>query len=179
MGPSWVLSAPDRPHVGPMNFAIRVGLVKGSVPGSLDVNYRIWIELNNNRCFVMAVRWLASKLRPPGLFQYSIRRLVVRSRVKVLKLRDWWLRLSYRFVRWLVLLLLWLSHISERYGNAKFKVRSFDSLQGQMKRLFWYWAGPPTSNVYDSDVASILMECTLILANQLEKPRYLALAGVW
>ena len=28
MGPTWVLSAPDGPHVGPMNLAIRVG--KGS-----------------------------------------------------------------------------------------------------------------------------------------------------
>ena len=25
MGPTWVLSAPDGPHVGPMNFAIRDG----------------------------------------------------------------------------------------------------------------------------------------------------------
>ena len=25
MGPTWVLLAPDGPHVGPMNFAIRVG----------------------------------------------------------------------------------------------------------------------------------------------------------
>ena len=27
MGPIWVLSAPDGPHVGPMNFAIRVCLI--------------------------------------------------------------------------------------------------------------------------------------------------------
>ena len=27
MGPTWVLSAPDGPHVGPMNLAIRVGIV--------------------------------------------------------------------------------------------------------------------------------------------------------
>ena len=26
MGPTWVLSAPDGPHVGPMNIAIRLGL---------------------------------------------------------------------------------------------------------------------------------------------------------
>ena len=26
MGPTWVLSAPDGPHVGPMNLAIREGL---------------------------------------------------------------------------------------------------------------------------------------------------------
>ena len=25
LGPTWVLSAPDGPHVGPMNFAIRDG----------------------------------------------------------------------------------------------------------------------------------------------------------
>ena len=24
MGPTWVLSAPDGPHIGPMNFAIKV-----------------------------------------------------------------------------------------------------------------------------------------------------------
>ena len=28
MGPTWVLSAPDGPHAGPMNFAIRDTLVK-------------------------------------------------------------------------------------------------------------------------------------------------------
>ena len=27
MGPTWVLSAPDGPHVGPMNLAIRVLLI--------------------------------------------------------------------------------------------------------------------------------------------------------
>ena len=26
MGPNWVLSAPDGPHVGPMNLAIREGI---------------------------------------------------------------------------------------------------------------------------------------------------------
>ena len=26
MGPTWVLSAPDGPHVGPMNLAIRVAI---------------------------------------------------------------------------------------------------------------------------------------------------------
>ena len=28
MGPTWVLSAPDGPHVGPMNLAVRVGSIK-------------------------------------------------------------------------------------------------------------------------------------------------------
>ena len=28
MGPTWVLSVPDRPHVGPMNLAIRDGILK-------------------------------------------------------------------------------------------------------------------------------------------------------
>ena len=30
MGPIWVLSAPDGPHVGPMNLAIRVGVTRDS-----------------------------------------------------------------------------------------------------------------------------------------------------
>ena len=30
-GPTWVLSAPDGPHVGPMNLAIRVGSGNGLV----------------------------------------------------------------------------------------------------------------------------------------------------
>ena len=28
MGPTWVLSAPDGPHVGPMNFALRIGITR-------------------------------------------------------------------------------------------------------------------------------------------------------
>ena len=35
MGPTWVLSAPDGPHVGPMNLAIRVGYLKGCDMGCL------------------------------------------------------------------------------------------------------------------------------------------------
>ena len=31
MGPTWVLSAPDGPHVGPMNLAIRGGIRVESV----------------------------------------------------------------------------------------------------------------------------------------------------
>ena len=31
MGPTWVLSAPDGPHVGPMNLAIRVDIKVGDV----------------------------------------------------------------------------------------------------------------------------------------------------
>ena len=35
MGPNWVLSAPDGPHVGPMNFAIRVILSENDIIWSL------------------------------------------------------------------------------------------------------------------------------------------------
>ena len=31
MGPTWVPSAPDGPHVGPMNFAIRDAIVNGTL----------------------------------------------------------------------------------------------------------------------------------------------------
>ena len=37
MGPTWVLSAPDGPHVGPMNLAIRV--FKGAFISTLEA---IW-----------------------------------------------------------------------------------------------------------------------------------------
>ena len=39
MGPTWVLSAPDGPHVGPMNLAIRVSKV--SIHRSLVVSITI------------------------------------------------------------------------------------------------------------------------------------------
>ena len=47
MGPTWVLSAPDGPHVGPMNLAIRVYIITGipnlqSIPG--QGNYEFYEE---------------------------------------------------------------------------------------------------------------------------------------
>ena len=36
MGPTWVLSAPDGPHVGPMNLAIRDGI---------DAQQHTWVYL--------------------------------------------------------------------------------------------------------------------------------------
>ena len=42
MGPTWVLSAPDGPHVGPMNLAIRV-LIKGAPATALLCN--VWVHV--------------------------------------------------------------------------------------------------------------------------------------
>ena len=39
MGPTWVLSAPDGPHVGPMNLAIRVGSGDNSVPQGSSISH--------------------------------------------------------------------------------------------------------------------------------------------
>ena len=44
MGPTWVLSAPDWPHVGPMNLAIRVilhmsGSLESAHPGGGRTNF--------------------------------------------------------------------------------------------------------------------------------------------
>ena len=40
MGLTWVLSAPDRPHVGPMNLAIRdIAMNKGDVKGIITENH--------------------------------------------------------------------------------------------------------------------------------------------
>ena len=44
MGPTWVLSAPDGPHFGPMNLAIRVALlvpVKAQVESQLSDMYSL------------------------------------------------------------------------------------------------------------------------------------------
>ena len=38
MGPNWVLSAPDGPHVGPMNLAIRAGSVHCQVITSYGID---------------------------------------------------------------------------------------------------------------------------------------------
>ena len=46
MGPIWVLSAPDGPHVGPMNFAIRVRL-PNTCAMSVSRNY------NKSKCIFM------------------------------------------------------------------------------------------------------------------------------
>ena len=55
MGPTWVLSAPDGPHVGPMNLVIRDGLTKD---GQMDKHYFCrfrsalrweWMEENTGR----------------------------------------------------------------------------------------------------------------------------------
>ena len=36
MGPTWVLSAPDGPHVGPMNLAFRVGIIHDNINEKLS-----------------------------------------------------------------------------------------------------------------------------------------------
>ena len=59
MGPNWVLSAPDGPHVGPMNFAIRVFSYSGDSGGSYPIY--IYQPLNssppgkNGRHFVVDI----------------------------------------------------------------------------------------------------------------------------
>ena len=40
MGPTWVLSAPDGPHVGPMNLAIRDHNPSSAENGILQAKYR-------------------------------------------------------------------------------------------------------------------------------------------
>ena len=46
MGPGWVLSAPDGPHIGPMNLAITVATTKHSKPQNLC----IFCGLNDKTC---------------------------------------------------------------------------------------------------------------------------------
>ena len=41
MGPTWVLSAPDEPHVGPMNFVIWVHITENWELSCFDANFVI------------------------------------------------------------------------------------------------------------------------------------------
>ena len=47
MGPTWVLSAPDGPHVGPMNLAVRVviGSHLTQSIGKLLCGWQFWLGL--------------------------------------------------------------------------------------------------------------------------------------
>ena len=44
MGPTWVLSAPDGPHVGPMNLTIRVSMIYLKVWNVMETPYNTLIE---------------------------------------------------------------------------------------------------------------------------------------
>ena len=87
-------------------------------------------------CVLKLICWAPS--------QYPKRRLIVRSR-EVSKPRDWYFKLSYRFV-------IWQAHrqqccrsacqISERSDNSKYKSRCFETLRDlTIRRLIWYWDG--------------------------------------
>ena len=45
MRPTWVLSAPDGPHVGPMNLAIRVYMIWYVSPITLEIDVVPWVPL--------------------------------------------------------------------------------------------------------------------------------------
>ena len=54
MGPTWVLSAPDGPHVGPMNLAIRAVVIACWL-----VVYIFWSEWKVGGCLNWVVFWLS------------------------------------------------------------------------------------------------------------------------
>ena len=56
MGPTWVLSAPDGPHVGPMNLAIRVG--------TYDWNQTIYLKSTCIEAKVKKCRWWQYPIQP-------------------------------------------------------------------------------------------------------------------
>ena len=41
MGPTWVLSAPDGPHVGPMNLTIRGAHKRDTIPSLVDEQWGV------------------------------------------------------------------------------------------------------------------------------------------
>ena len=65
MGPNWVLSAPDGPHVGRMNLAIRAHISAEGIPGikmfpihhiiSIDV-YCFMVHIEDNYCYHVLIK---------------------------------------------------------------------------------------------------------------------------
>ena len=75
MGPTWVLSAPDGPHVGPTNLAIR-----GSMPSLHEVNpetYAYWLSLDTF-CIVW---WHKFYPYNSGLLGYGLSSITVPSQL--------------------------------------------------------------------------------------------------
>ena len=66
MGPTWVLSAPDGPHVGPMNLTIRGNLLKKDIHDMQSYLFRPkksyiywgWGGYTNSHISSLYVRWL-------------------------------------------------------------------------------------------------------------------------
>ena len=66
MGPIWVLSAPDRPHVGPVNLAIRDGYVwcinsaydRVIYDESYKICKRMWYALFSCDCIIGSLRFI-------------------------------------------------------------------------------------------------------------------------
>ena len=51
MGPTWVLSAPDGPHVGPMNLAIRESNLNNRISNNLQMPHlasNLLFQTNND-----------------------------------------------------------------------------------------------------------------------------------
>ena len=88
MGPTWVLSAPDGPHVGPMNLAIRVvafmkGVItcsnwlldilqlnKAHIPSSFVWFIRSSLDSHNGRCSLIWLYHIWPCIIPPAMYNY-------------------------------------------------------------------------------------------------------------
>ena len=104
MGPTWVLSAPDGPHVGPMNLAIRV-VTQLWVPRQVgcDSVPILWHSVTANLAMLSNAYWHAVKAK---MAWYLKRSRVISNRSRwstcsvrlyyTLPLRWWEIALSYR-----------------------------------------------------------------------------------
>ena len=73
MGPTWVLSAPDGPHAGPMNLAIRVLIQwldkEATSPerlGMTPIVFELIFFKYLNICPLMHKYWICQKYSLPG-----------------------------------------------------------------------------------------------------------------
>ena len=125
--------------------------------------------------------------RTMALFQYTISRLIVRSR-KVSKARDRVSKCLYRFEIWQVRrqqCCRGVCQISKRSGNSRYKSRGYETLreltirrimilkQDHRRQKDWYWCSLSTKRVKGLPIIFIhkdglVQDCSNCIANSLE-----------
>ena len=73
MGPTWVLSAPDGPHVGPMNLAIRVSSIGSDYDSSPFRSQAIFLNISINNTPTNRLQWKITEINPFSLTKLRLK----------------------------------------------------------------------------------------------------------
>ena len=72
MGPTWVLSVPDGPHVSPMNLAIRVYICSKMSKGN-GIVFKAWMVFNKTALYHFVTHWYC--LMSVTVFMYGVKHM--------------------------------------------------------------------------------------------------------